>query len=91
MAVQQILTPKMFLHSLTVEQFLHVKYFEFYSQLMIVKNLSEIPLWFFQWLFFFWLAANRPKKEKKSDDELSRVKVIMFKFQNNIPSMRVVM
>ena len=44
MAVQQILTPKMFLHSLAVEQFLHVKYFEFYSQLMIVKNLSEIPL-----------------------------------------------
>ena len=52
MAVQQILTPKMFLHSLAVEQFLHVKYFEFYSQLIIVKNLSEIPLWFYQRLFF---------------------------------------
>ena len=52
MAVQQILTRKMFLHSLAVEQFLHVKYFDFYSQRIIVKNLSEIPLWFYQGLFF---------------------------------------
>ena len=44
MAEQQILTPKIFLYSLAAEQFLHVKYFKFYSQRMIVKNLSENPL-----------------------------------------------
>ena len=57
---------------------------------IIIIIIIRDPTLIFSGIVLLVAGSKQAKKTKKSDDELTRVKVIMFKFQNNIPSMRVV-